>query len=1298
MPSRSSPMVFVSGSSKTPSAGEQASQIQNLKTQHLEVGQTWYLLSRKWYRQWSSACAGQPPAKDGGEQSESLESWDLVVGPVDCSDLLDTSKAASSSELALDLQDGRDYEMLPRAAWDLLTTWYGCKGPVFPRQVVAVENGPPFLEIYLPMVGFSSVVAEAKDRSAHDGKTRRLSRTTTVRKVCETGIEHLGIVVTEETKVRFWLYPAQSPLRSEVASSELREKDGFSIISNEALDRPLSSVLDRGPGEVMPFVIEQVDHHGRWPSDRPHTKAIFAQSNGQDSFSRLQAPSMNREPSIPATAANAAALASDSDAPIRDRPADMRQSTSMATRSQTAAERGRGRPKGLKGLVNLGNTCFMNSALQCLSNTPELSEYFLSRVFEQEVNEDNPLGNGGALAQTFGALIQQLWSGEGNSAFAPRDFKWSLARFAPQFSGYSQQDTQELLAFLLDGLHEDLNRIKRKPYIEAPDWEGGGLEEMVRFAKKQWEIYKMRNDSVIVDLFQGQYRSTLVCPVCAKVSVKFDPFMYLTLPLPNKTLWKHSVTFVPYDPTQTIKCVQMQLPNESSMLKLKSELASLFAVASPDKIIGGELYQRRVHRYYYDYEPVHSIEAGDHAVFWELPCSFALPAPQTSERLFVSSSSVTDSPQAQEIRSTDLVPTLRQDAHVVLPVFSLTSRGNIGMPFFVAVPRAEVDDEARVAEAVIAQYGRFSQGFTDLAVSCDETDGVVKYASDGDTPQEPSSTDWQTTPSEMDVSGDITAEIRADGEVVEIKDGLPTPPMPPQPIVQVMTPDGGQQPARRPMFDLQYVVNTSKLIKDVDHWQGREERLRDRAQRLASERSEQGHDSVFPLVYRGGGLVCVWDDEAAAHLLPSGGLDGRWGHRIEFVDDSRTAAEKAEAATMPKSRRAKKQISIDDCLDEFTREEQLGAEDPWYCPQCKEFRQATKKFDLWKVPDILVVHLKRFSAGRGLRDKLDVNVDFPIDGLDLTARVEGTKAVQELQGKTESSGGAPLDATRPAPVDETDLPTSLQADATMTGRDADNLSASILSAISEANDNGVASDPPIYDLFAVDNHFGGLGGGHYTACARNHEDGRWYYFDDSHVRPIPDESEVKGKAAYVLFYRRRTARAIGGKSREIVRMASATPSGASSRAEPSGISERGEPATLPARPPSTNRDPYRAPPRLSRLRCGSVSSVKDSDSESEAEDGPGGSMTLDRGEATHEMSSPDTSDHSLVSLDATASQIPPPPYEFGSPQVEAWRKQFGATRPHGWRTEDDDYEIRDGTHDSPRSDEPDKGGDSDGGE
>jgi ubiquitin carboxyl-terminal hydrolase 4/11 len=148
---------------------------------------------------------------------------------------------------------------------------------------------------------------------------------------------------------------------------------------------------------------------------------------------------------------------------------------------------------------------------------------FAAGVYQEELNPDNPLGMHGAIAEAFGALLHRIWAPNSTStSYTPREFKQQLQRFAPQFSGYQQHDSQELVAFLLDGLHEDLNRVLKKPYVEKPDWEGGGDKELVELAQKSWEGYMMRNDSVIVDLFQGQYQSTLVCPECQKVCGQFE--------------------------------------------------------------------------------------------------------------------------------------------------------------------------------------------------------------------------------------------------------------------------------------------------------------------------------------------------------------------------------------------------------------------------------------------------------------------------------------------------------------------------------------------------------------------------------------------------------------------------------------------------------------------------------------------------------------------------------------------------------------------------------------------------------
>ena len=134
---------------------------------------------------------------------------------------------------------------------------------------------------------------------------------------------------------------------------------------------------------------------------------------------------------------------------------------SAAANSESKASALAGGSGGLCGLSNLGNTCFMNAALQCLSHTHALSEFFLQGEWKADLNTSNVLGSGGALAKEYAALLSQLWHGTKPSV-TPASFKRVISKFASQFAGYEQHDAQELTAFLLDGLHEDLNRCVRQ--------------------------------------------------------------------------------------------------------------------------------------------------------------------------------------------------------------------------------------------------------------------------------------------------------------------------------------------------------------------------------------------------------------------------------------------------------------------------------------------------------------------------------------------------------------------------------------------------------------------------------------------------------------------------------------------------------------------------------------------------------------------------------------------------------------------------------------------------------------------
>ena len=133
----------------------------------------------------------------------------------------------------------------------------------------------------------------------------------------------------------------------------------------------------------------------------------------------------------------------------------------------------------------------------------------------------------------FFCVLCRIWSGN-VKVFDPSDFKQVIEKFAPRFAGYSQQDSQELLLFLLDGLHEDLNRFTLEDVTNAAVQQSSDCVDDLMLAEKAWSTYKLRNNSIIISYFHFQIRSVIVCPDCSYRSVTFDPIMYLSLPLEEK--------------------------------------------------------------------------------------------------------------------------------------------------------------------------------------------------------------------------------------------------------------------------------------------------------------------------------------------------------------------------------------------------------------------------------------------------------------------------------------------------------------------------------------------------------------------------------------------------------------------------------------------------------------------------------------------------------------------------------------------------------------------------------------------
>ncbi|KAK0149602.1 Ubiquitin carboxyl-terminal hydrolase 43 [Merluccius polli] len=174
--------------------------------------------------------------------------------------------------------------------------------------------------------------------------------------------------------------------------------------------------------------------------------------------------------------------------------------------------------------------------------------------------------------------------------------------------------------------------------------------------------------------------------------------------------------------------------------------------------------------------------------------------------------------------------------------------------------------------------------------------------------------------------------------------------------------------------------------------------------------------------------------------------------------------------------------TLDECFQLYTKEEQLAPDDAWRCPHCQQLQQGMVKMSLWTLPDILILHLKRFRQVGERRNKLSTLVRFPMAGLDMAPHVvKRSQSMKSLNLGPWPPAWKPPPGQSPSPA----LPQDY-----------------------------------LYDLYAVCNHHGGMHGGHYTAYCRNSVDGQWYSYDDSSVDLVPEE-EVCTRGAYILFYQRR---------------------------------------------------------------------------------------------------------------------------------------------------------------------------------
>lgn len=537
---------------------------------------------------------------------------------------------------------------------------------------------------------------------------------------------------------------------------------------------------------------------------------------------------------------------------------------------------------------------------------------------------------------------------------APRQFKHKVGEAAPRFTGYQQQDAQELLVFLLDGLHEDLNRVRQKPYVEQQD-DRGRSDDVV--AEEHWSNYLKRNDSIVVDLFTGQHKSALQCPHCDKRSITFEPFVYLSLPLPHADLSPYTIRAVHSGGTHRVHKVTVNLSSKSTIRELEDSVVQKLNLNTNERL---------------------------------LTLKTAIADKNRVEEVLTNKSQRIGQMLASEIL-VNLLPKLLNGHCEQMPDGS-GSR-------FVVIHHLRGDSAASDSKGPAPAVGSKMLGVP-FALPCPAQDE-------------------NSEPLESQLEGNV-------GKALE-----PYALHQRQADMKMSLFDDSSSAAPRRAYTL---VQTDKYGTPV-------------------ERAPQNGNAVCD------NELFIRSDKAVVRYV---GIEWDMSVAEEMYDLSALRAPEETAESPPSE--VDEHLNLQRCIQAYTTPEQLEPSEAWFCPHCREHVEASKKLDLWMLPPLLVVHLKRFQYQRLWREKLYAYVDFPTEGLDLSDFVHDSKAHND------------------------------------------------------------PSRRPVYDLYGVVQHYGSMLGGHYTACAKQPGTGEWLFFDDERVERMRSAEDAKSSAAYLLFYKRRDLR------------------------------------------------------------------------------------------------------------------------------------------------------------------------------
>ena len=682
----------------------------------------------------------------------------------------------------------------------------------------------------------------------------------------------------------------------------------------------------------------------------------------------------------------------------------------------------------------------------------------------------------GRMAASFAKLMKMMWYDD-SKFVSPWDLKKIVGKYQTSFSGFSQQDSQELISAILDALHEDLNRVSVKPYIESISTENLNDDSI---SVESWNKHLARNQSIIVDLMHGQFKSISNCPKCNSFSVVFDPFSMISIPIPEETKVCLTFVYVPYNTAkQHIKCsiiaektapVKVLREQISQLLGVHKDSFTLALISTNtfDRFMCRDRSIKHLHKLCTkSYSKLYALEINP--MYFNGPENMGVDAKEQieKERLaklpkddiqpmkdieknneehkyysggYGSANTWNQSYGINEVKKNKKKFEDHDDYNNGLVDDLLRVTLNIKQP--KKSPYHSVYYEERITFCRII-YVKRSATLKDLHFEIfryfrqlfEKKNILPKFDQNipmsDDAPQ-------KTLLSDEELFAKIFSGVDETNweEKLKAQNDYPY-------LLKLINIAEKYYPSKEKCYYCgkddctNCVVPFLSSVKVSDL--------------LSKVNDKQIMKNDF--LYKNHGYSTYGKKEFELEMIFNQEND-KCLFNLNDLENYDLHPKYADAQTNKSGG-----VSIYSCIEAFNKWETLDENNLWYCRKCQDSVQARKKMELFRVPPILIIHLKRFKTketGRfgGSGDRLNTLVDFPLTGLDIS---QFTKT---------------LDIK------------------------------------------------PIYDLYAVCNHIGSAGFGHYTAFGWNAFKKDWYKFDDSSVTQAnPDD--ICTDNAYVLFYKRR---------------------------------------------------------------------------------------------------------------------------------------------------------------------------------